>query len=608
MMRKFRINDKVVLVEAGWGISDKINARTTLSCTVIDLRELVSISDGDTIVVTQNGTKIFAGIINDIEDFEPYTGILNYSITAVDNSALADKRTVANSAVDIYAGDVVKNIILPILSEENVTAGNIVNGPIMKKVVFNYIPCSDALNYLKNVTGLNWNIDNDKKLHFFDRSHNLAPFTLSKAVQHVDFRRKRSLSQYRNKQYIRAGKGKTITQVKRKPTPQPDGVSKSFIVRFPIAEKPDIYINSVQVAEDDIGVNGLDKDRKFYFSYGSNVIAQDQSEPVLISSDVIEVSYKGLYPIMVVVDSPEEIEKRKAKEPGTSGIYEKLVTETSLDTGDQAVEFAEGLISKYGNVPDRTTFRTNVNGLKAGQLLAINKPLYGLNENFLIESVNIRASGSSSLEYDISALDGAALGGWEEFFKDLLKGQREFVIAENEVIILLISLSETWKFSQELTVEFIKNKTLNNNTFTSVNGMDLYTSIGSSEEVGEVMVTTNALNLLRDALNGDSVNAEINYIAIGDDTTAVTGNETQLGNELKRVPITSRSKSNDGVLDTVAELLDSDGAYNIREVGFIAGGTDTVNSGTLISRVIYSKDKTTLESLRFNAKNTIKRG
>ena len=141
-------------------------------------------------------------------------------------------------------------------------------------------------------------------------------------------------------------------------------------------------------------------------------------------------------------ESVGEITARATKE-GNSGIYENMAVETSISTSAQAIEFGQGLLQTYGEVKDSISFKTEVVGLEAGQLLTVNKPLYGINGSFLIESVSIVPLGIGTFEYSVKALDGASIGGWEEFFKELLKGNRDYAIQENEVIILLQMQSES---------------------------------------------------------------------------------------------------------------------------------------------------------------------
>lgn len=447
MGRTYYIAGQEVYVNSGWSISDKINNRSTLSITVIDPLSAAVVDEGETFQIYNGAVIIYEGIILRVRKSEIYKNELSYGLDVVDNSAIADKRVIAKVYENTLAGDIASDIITQVLGQEGVTAGTIIDGPIIKKAVFNYIRCSEALDYIKKVTGLNWNIDKDKKLQFFDRTTNLSPFTLDDTKQHSKFTHETNRDSYRNTQYVRGGRGKTATQTAEVPTPKPDGKSKNFVLRFPIAEKPSIEINLnsagwVAVSSTDIGINGLDTGKKWYYSYNSPIITQDSSQTVLADVDQIRVTYIGLKNLFTKAESSGEISDRALKE-GNSGIYENMAVETSISTSAQAIEFGQGLLQTYGEVKDSITFKTELAGLEAGQLLPVNKPLYGINSSFLIESISIVPSGIGNIEYSVKALDGASIGGWEEFFKELLKGNRDYAIQENEVIILLQMQNES---------------------------------------------------------------------------------------------------------------------------------------------------------------------
>jgi hypothetical protein len=631
---------------------------------------------------------IFAGTIEAPEQIETDPGYLYYPITAVDYNQLADKRLYAASHESTLAGNIVSAIISAKLSEEGVTAGSIEDGPVITKANFNYKKCSESLNYLKDVTGMNWNIDFDKQLNFFSNSTNLAPWILNDTVQHEHFRVKKNRSQYRNRQYVRAGTGKTTTQSLEKPSPAPDGSSRSFIVRFPVAERPVVYITesdydsytkimmhmdgfdgsniftdeigktwtaysdaqidtaqkkfgiasvlfdgtndyidtpdssdfyigsdeftidfwvkrdlyigtttqgifgqndsvmtdanlsiysffatnnylyvelgydggmyetrttgtitdsnwhhialirsgntftiyvdgiadgtrdltgkslhdspnkfaigrngeydasyfsgwidefrfsngiarwtanftvptSAYIRSDytsailsaNVGINGLDTNKSWYYSYDSNIITQDSGEAILTAGSTLEITYTGLYPIIMLIDDPAQIAARAAVEIGTSGIYENFCTEKSINENSQATEYTEGLLLRYGIIPSAITFDTEVSGLRAGQLLPIQKTLFGINASYLIESVDISAADAGKINYSVRCLDGSALGGWETFFRDLLKAGQEYIIQENEVIILLSTTTEkeNWGSSTTITINGVETEIL----------------------------------------------------------------------------------------------------------------------------------------------------
>ncbi len=443
MAREFKINNVVVDVLSDWNGTDAINARSLFAFTVIDKKTLSSIDNGDSVEIYNGGVKIFGGLISTINNYEGEPNKVYHAVNAVDYSALADRRLVVDVIEDKMAGWIVTNVILPILAEEGVVAGNIQEGVTATKVVFNRIKASSALDQLKTLAGFNWNIDKDRKLNFFDNATNLAPVVINDMSNIYAFNQTKSLDQYRNRQYIRGGKGTTAKQSKEEPTPKPDGVSRKFFVRYPIAEKPEIFINSVAVNPTDIGVNSVDDNKKWYYEVGKDFLIQDRTETPL-NTETIEVDYKGLFDLLGFSEDPAQIDQRKAVESGTSGIYESITVEQSITTSDAATQFGEGLLNKYGEIEDKVSFITETPNIEAGQLLPIQKSLFGINDNFLIESVNISPIGDG-VEYQVIGLDGAALGGWEVFFKDLISGGGQFAINENEVVIFINNMTETDK-------------------------------------------------------------------------------------------------------------------------------------------------------------------
>ena len=91
-----------------------------------------------------------------------------------------------------------------------------------------------------------------------------------------------------------------------------------------------------------------------------------------------------------------------------------MINESSLRSTAQAQQYGQGIMAKYGGP---NCFATIESGLEAGQLLRVVKPLFDIDDNFLIESVDVAAYGPDEIEYQVSALDGASIGGWEQFFQ-----------------------------------------------------------------------------------------------------------------------------------------------------------------------------------------------
>ena len=436
-MRTYTIAGNVITVQKNsLSYSDTLNDRTTCSFVAVDPVFVIDV--GMEVSVEEDGT-IFAGTVDSASESGDK---VNYvSVSCVDFSQLIDKRIIANSYENELTGDIVRDFITSVFADEGITEGDVQGGPTISKAVFNYTDGNTSMNYLADVTGFNWEIDNLKRLNFFDRSTFATPFALTdNSHNYQGLTVKRSRSNYRNRQYIRAGTDITAEIALEKPTPKPDGVSKTFVVRLPIAQKPRIFVNAVEISALDIGINGVDTGKKYYWTYGSNAITQDSSVTTLLDTQALTVTYKGLYPLLVVAESPGQVTNRKTIEGG-SGVHENIIQEANLDTRQAALDFAQGKLEKYGIIPKVVTFNTYEKGLKAGQLLSITNTKHSLNGTFLIDSVAARVDGVLML-YSVRCLDGASFGGWEQLFRTLLQGNRKLVIRENEVVVRLLSFTD----------------------------------------------------------------------------------------------------------------------------------------------------------------------
>ena len=206
------------------------------------------------------------------------------------------------------------------------------------------------------------------------------------------------------------------------------------------------------VNESDIGIKGIDSDKKYYFEYGTKLIEQDSSEKVLASGDKIRATYVGLKNVFLIYENDSEIQNRASIENGT-GKYEIFEKNESLESTTEAKEYAESVIKKYGEIEDRISFDIEVAGLKAGQLLTVSNSNLGIdNKEFLIESVTVKPIGKI-IQYSVTALDGISLGGWENYFKALVAAKEETIAPDENVIFSknISDISETYA-NTDLTI------------------------------------------------------------------------------------------------------------------------------------------------------------
>lgn len=428
-------------------IVDLVNGRSTGSMRIASEN---TIEIGQTVIITDGATRIFGGRIirvvitspkGTLVDGDPY---IEYDLTIADYNTVADRaKKLAITYVDTTLTNIINDTSTDrsmgsILAAEGITIGDIADGDIViSQAVFNYISVASALNYIKTVTGMNWNIDYSGELTLFYNADNLG--TLYDDDNTQDMQVNIEYEEYRNAQIIKAGKDTTSTQTEVC-TPAPDGTSREFFVRFPIAEKPQVWVSLAggayaQVDPSDVGILGIDTGKKWYWNKGVNKLSQDTSEVVLASGDFAKGIYKGLIPIIVYADNPTGQNERQTVEGGT-GIYEVVEDLSQIDSRQAAMDYANGLLTKYADIPEYVYIDTLVYQ-PAGKIVPIQSTRLGINGEYLITECTIADLTQDTLHYRLKCASGDSLGSWVEFFRKLAQQGSKYVIRENEVLVLV---------------------------------------------------------------------------------------------------------------------------------------------------------------------------
>lgn len=438
-------------------IEDEINTRSTARFQLVDKTgSALSITDGAPIeIYDYTGKLIFGGYTIFPRKVNPVgTDAVFYDLECVDMNCLADRYLVGEGYVSKTSGYIVNDLLTKYLASDGVTVGSIDTGVTITNSKFNRTgTVTDVINQISEINGFYWYIDFDKKLYFKSRTSSTAPFNItdSSAIVNVNVRNNRS--KYRNRQYIRGGTYPTDTEILlESPAPKPDGVARTFTLRYPVASKPRIYINGVEVSQNDIGINGIDgtvTPIKWYYSYNSNTITQDASQTVLSVTDAITVSYIGLIPLFVVAEDTTAIDSRALIE-NNSGVYESLEVDTTINNKQQALDIAYGRLRKYTKIESEMEYQTFTNGLYAGMIQTVTLTKYGVSATqYLIDRVTMRDfDDRGKFIYDVHAIDGDSFGSWTDFFKSISAQNNGVEINPNEALLVLKTTSETEKWAE----------------------------------------------------------------------------------------------------------------------------------------------------------------
>jgi len=429
----------VGLLENTLTIDDQADGRSTASFRVYQGNQPRAYALGQIKQIANDGTLLFGGIIDQLTERQDTNDDLWMDVNMVDYVALLDRHLVAAAYQNQPADDILRDVLTnPAVSTaylEQFGLTEVTAGPTIQSITFNYVKVSEAISELAQYAGFQWNVTPDKTVVFKSRDATMAPFSITETSRNYRaLQVARDKTEYRNRQYLRAGRDLTDTRTEQFAG---DGETQAFVVTFPVGQVPTITVNG---APQDVGIRGVDENADWYWNKDNLVISQDENSTPLGAGDTLAVTYRGLFPIIVVTDNLGA-QAERAEAEGTSGLYASVEQDAALNDSDNANAKAESLLARYGQFNNGIQFETddavenNALSLRAGDLLPINKPTHNVNNNCLVESVAFERSGAR-WKVAVKALTGMQTMSWLRYWQKQATTRQEFTDRENEVLIV----------------------------------------------------------------------------------------------------------------------------------------------------------------------------
>lgn len=450
-------NDEDIITEVGEQIAIDENIAVEVGAVVGLTQSVTLITEAGETLTTEAGDTldaedeaIFGGLIDSVGEALVIDGNqswLRREVECVSFDALADRRLVAATyeAGSQTLNDIVTDVVTNFMAGDNVTTTNVdTGGIVIDPIKFNYVTASAVFDELASVTGWAWWIDDNRDLYFKPRSAIAAPFVID-----ADNARRVSITKasetYRNRQIIRAGVDKTAQRTENFVG---DGTAKTFTLSFPVADAPfTITVGGVGAST---AIRGSTTTADWFYVLGDAVFAQDDGAAAVGAGVTIAVTYQGQFPILVNAQDDAQITQQAAISGG-SGVWESIEDRANLNDDDSALQIAQGLLRRYGQIPRRLRFETDQPGLHPGQLLTASFAPHSVSGSWLVDQVSATDRFGNQLVYTVEALDGESIGGWESFFKALSGEGRVIEFRENEVVVLLRSASEQVTLTDSIT-------------------------------------------------------------------------------------------------------------------------------------------------------------
>jgi hypothetical protein len=435
------------LIVVNWNITFKKFHRATLSATLVYEPEKNVDFEGGVIEVADNTNffYLFKGTIRNRTIYDPFevNGVLYIDIEAEDFSALVTRRIIAKVITSSTLVNVVTNHIMPILNAEGITLGKIEGDFTIDKDIWAYMNIDDVLNRILSYrSGYYWYISFDREL-FIKRHATSTEVNFSILNNFTDLRIEENLDVYRNTQYLLS---EDVNTAVLEEIIKADGKTQNFLTRFKLAEKPiEIWTTddvTGEITEEvywypviDIELNDSGLQADFYWTKGSNQIVQ-REDWTLPETGAIKIKYIGTRKSAFKLTNNNEINKRKALEPNTSGIYEAVEQVKNMVTSRQLLDYGTTLLNKYGLYTRKLEFKTYEHQFKVGNKLSVSLPFYGqVASKYIIDNISATQVDPELVEYSITAYDSESYGEWEKVFYDMYKEKYGFNYGVDDMLL-----------------------------------------------------------------------------------------------------------------------------------------------------------------------------
>ncbi len=418
------------LLVNSYRIRRELNGRDELEFPLVSTTGYVPLL-GQQVILSIDGGLEFVGTVHEREVAFHSDGRGDYTtvqVRCVDLNELADRRLVIEVYENMTAGAIVRAIVAKYLAAELIQIGDVQDGPTVARVVFPYQSAASCFDDLSEQSGFHWHIDAQRGMNFAARETAPAPFTITSAnAVFRGLRGTRTRNQYRNVQYMDGGRGVTDPRTE---SFRGNGLQQSWNVEFEIFAKPTIDVN---FQPQTVGIRGVDTTTQFYWNKGETAIGRLSSLPPLLATDIIHVTYQGLFDVIEIVEDTAAILERQQVQGGT-GRYEQLDRDDQLDGQDRVLEKGISLLRRYASLDEVIEFETDVVGLTIGQLATVDVPELGLSGTFLITQLEIAPLNVTQRRFTVTATTGELKGRWQDLFANLLASNRPIVLREGEIL------------------------------------------------------------------------------------------------------------------------------------------------------------------------------
>jgi len=399
MVVKVYIDDIEYKAETSYNISDTAGAVSNSDITVkvptgaIVPRALMSCR------IEIDSVPQFSGIIYDVTSPSYSTSYesKNYKLTLQSLDSLFNNRLVSESFTKATTEEIITTVFNNYIADEGITLGKIsTGGQLYKEYNCSYTQLSQVLSELAEVIGASYYVSADKKFYFLTRDS----FESITAPEHIsELSLEEETGDIRTVQIVTGASEETSSQTENKYWET--GLS-TMILGYQVSTITGITINAISAGVGLLGVDEDDATKTFLYQKGSNVLTINSNATVKpAGGQNVVVVYNGYYDI-IVTNTNDSLKSEITALNGSSGIIEKILTDTTITTFADADLKATGLLSQYGE-RDRILSCTchSLSDTEIYTLWNIDRPDLNISGAFVVTERSISAFGVDAVSIQV---------------------------------------------------------------------------------------------------------------------------------------------------------------------------------------------------------------
>lgn len=410
------------IINRSISISDEARDKPSiLKCRFFDLSESGDPSLDDEIIITKDGTRLFAGKIVQATYGRLGAGEVIIDITATDYTRDLDRNLVVEGYEGMTDKEIIEDIVANYCQGTGITATNVVEGVTINKITFNYLQPSQCFRKICDLTGRSWFIDYEKDIHYFPPTQTAAPFNIDTDTStYKNLKISKDNSNVKNRVYVR---GSTYLSDYTTTSQVADGEQTVFI----LPSKPHDFSITEGGVSKTVGIKNIDSPDSYDYllNFQEKYVEKANGTPPAADT-VMEFTYKYDVPILVAVEDSDSIDE--------IGQYEFAIFDTTIKSQEDARSRAQAELSDYADTIVDGSFITYEDGFRAGQYININLPDYGINEDYLVQKVMMKSLGAGEYYYTVSIANTKKLGVILFLIKLLENDKNTLDIDPNEVV------------------------------------------------------------------------------------------------------------------------------------------------------------------------------